>query len=418
LAAVATPPIARAVVTTGPATLTRSESIIVLRPDASPAEVAHRHGLRIGERYETVFNGFGAAGAGPDPGDIAADPDVTAVLPNQAFHLDDRFLDGPAAGATPLPTISDLSRARIGIYASPTAAVAFDDGPGVDADIAVIDTGIDPRHPDLNVAGGHNCTTPDRDAWQDDNGHGTAVAGVAAMKDNGRGGVGVAPGARLWSVKIFDRTGAGSLESFLCGVEWVTDHATALDVANMSFGGGGTQDNACGQTDGDLMHGAICRLTQGNVTVVAAAGNEGFDATHLTPAAYPEVITVSAFNDTDGRPGGLGPVSPCDQITADDQLARFSNFGEAVDIAAPGICIPSSFPLFLCQDGAECYGTMSGTSLSAPFVSGAAALLRARHPDWGPVEIRGFLLASAEAGPILADEADAYHEGILSVVGY
>jgi subtilisin family serine protease len=315
--------------------------------------------------------------------------------------------------------INNLSRIRVGVYASPTAKVDFDDGPGVDADIAVIDTGIDRGHPDLNVVGGYNCTNANRDAWQDDNSHGTAVAGVAAMKDNAIGGVGVAPGARLWAVKILDSTGTGTLESILCGVEWVTAHASVIDVANMSFGGGGTQDAACGRLDGDLLHAAICQLTQHNVTVVAAAGNMGLDAGTTRPAAYPEVVTVSAFNDTDGLPGSLGPTVPCGgEPGLDDNLATFSNRGVAVDIAAPGVCIPSTFPLFRCADAPNCYGVLSGTSLAAPFVTGAAALLKTRHPDWTPAEVRAFLLASAEPGPIAGDEADRYHEGILNVVGY
>lgn len=404
-------------------TAARSESIIVLRPGVSPATVAKRHSLQVGEEYQAVFNGFGAAGNTAAPG-IVADPDVAAVVPNQIFRLDAGFLasrkpDG-GGGAPPPPVRSQVvspSRTRIGLMASPTAQIDGA-GPGIDADIAIVDSGIDPDHPDLNVAGGYNCTTPDRAAWQDEIGHGTAVAGIAAMEDNGIGLVGVAPGARLWSVRIFDRDAFATLEGILCAVEWVSEHAGVIDVANMSFSSVGRQDNACGHLDRDLFHTAVCRAVDHGVTVVAAAGNEAIDAGEIRPAAYPEVITVSALSDTDGAPGHLGGPSPCAPTEADDTVATFSNHGPAVDVAAPGVCVDSSLPMFLCEESAGCYGTLSGTSLSAPFVTGAVALLDARHADWLPTEIRAFLLAGVEPGPLALDPSGPHPEGVLSVVGY
>jgi subtilisin family serine protease len=400
-----------------------SESIIVLRPGVSPATVAERHGLRVGEEYQAVFNGFGATGNTAAP-DIVDDPDVAAVVPNQLFRLDAGFLTSrkpDGSGTAPSPPVQTQvvppSRIRIGLMASPTAQIDGT-GPGIDADIAVIDTGIDSDHPDLNVAGGYNCTSPDRAAWQDEIGHGTAVAGVAAMEDNEIGLVGVAPGARLWSVRIFDRDAFATLEGILCAVEWVSEHADVIDVANMSFSSLGRQDGDCGHLDRDLFHTAVCRVVDRGVTMVAAAGNEAIDAGEIRPAAYPEVITVSALSDTDGVPGGLGAVSPCAPIETDDAVASFSNHGPSVDVAAPGVCVDSSLPAFLCEDGTWCYGPMSGTSLSAPFVSGAVALLDARHPDWLPAELRAFLLAGVEPRPVVRDPAPPHAEGVLSVVGY
>ncbi|MDP9022087.1 MAG: S8 family serine peptidase, partial [Actinomycetota bacterium] len=160
----------------------------------------------------------------------------------------------------------------------------------------------------------------------------------------------------------------------------------------------------------DHVHRAVCAATAAGVTLVAAAGNDAEDAANYHPAAYPEVIAVSALADSDGRPGGLGPPPACLAGSLDDHLAFFSNFGSVVDIAAPGVCISSTYP------GGR-YATSSGTSFAAPLVAGAAALLKARNPSWSPQTIRQQLLTTAETGPIPGDP-DAFSEGVLNVSSY
>jgi subtilisin len=100
---------------------------------------------------------------------------------------------------------------------------------------AIIDTGIDTGHPELNVVGGTNCIGGS--SFNDDNGHGTHVAGIAAARDNTNGAVGVAPGARLWAVKVLNASGSGSTSQIVCGIDWVTARASTIEVANMSLGG-------------------------------------------------------------------------------------------------------------------------------------------------------------------------------------
>src|SRR6185312_9310655 len=99
---------------------------------------------------------------------------------------------------------------------------------------ATLDTGVDPTHPDLNVAGGYNCTSSNTSAWADDNGHGSHVAGTVAARDNSTGVVGVAPGARIWAVKVFDSTGSGSVSDIICGINWVVQHAGTIKAVNFS----------------------------------------------------------------------------------------------------------------------------------------------------------------------------------------
>ena len=116
----------------------------------------------------------------------------------------------------------------------------------VEVDIAMIDTGIDIDHPDLNVVGGRHFYSLwgwlsfEDDLYDDDNGHGSHCAGIAAAKDNDFGVVGVAPGARLWAVKVLDSTGSGYLSDVIAGVDWVTAHASTIEVANLSLAATGS----------------------------------------------------------------------------------------------------------------------------------------------------------------------------------
>ena len=143
---------------------------------------------------------------------------------------------------------------------SPTAAIDGTDQ-RVNVDVAVIDTGVDLDHPDLNVhqAEAKNCSLfglfPSAD---DDNGHGSHVAGTIGALDNSIGVVGVAPGARIWPVKVLSAAGVGLNSDVICGIDYVAANANQIEVANMSLGGEGTDDGNCGRTDGDAEHLAIC----------------------------------------------------------------------------------------------------------------------------------------------------------------
>jgi subtilisin family serine protease len=270
----------------------------------------------------------------------------------------------------------------------------------VDADIAVIDTGIDTKHPDLNVAGGVNCSTGTN--YEDGNGHGAHVAGTAAALDDGTGVVGVAPGARLWAVRVLDETGNGSWSSVICGVDWVTAHAADIEVANLSLAGSGDSGNC---TDGGLRQ-AICRSVEAGVTYVVAAGNSRVDVSSQVPASFPEVITVSALADFDGLPGGLGKAT-C-RTDRDDTLAAFSNYGTGVDLIAPGVCINSTW-----KGGG--YNVISGTSMASPHVTGAAALYLSDHPGATPAVVAGALKAAGNLLWNATGDPDRAKEALLNV---
>jgi subtilisin family serine protease len=326
----------------------------------------------------------------------------------------------------PSPQFTTAAIRRIGGPLSVTADIDGQDDRRVNADIAVLDGGVDPYHPDLNVVGGLDCVpgpVSDR-GYYDRDGHGTFVSGMAAAIDNGIGIVGAAPGARIWSVRVADSFGGITDSALLCGLQYATRNK-AIDVINLSLSGAGNLIAPCVHVQAkivdklrrqrkpgtpsqiDRIHEQICRAVKGGKTVVAAAGNSSQDASFYTPAAYPEVITVSAMVDFDGKPGALAAPPPiCFPDDVDDHFAVFSNFGAPVDIAAPGVCVGSLIP-------GGMYASADGTSFSAPLVSGAAALLLANQ-SLTPDQVRQRLIAAAEPGPLPGDP-DQFPEGVLQV---
>ncbi len=280
--------------------------------------------------------------------------------------------------------------------------------------MAVLDTGVDAHHPDINYAGGVNCldgANPHHGAGVDPFGHGTGVAGIAGAIDNKIGMVGVAPGVRIWSVRVLDQNDNGTDSSVLCGLDWVAAHADTIDVANMSLGGEGTDTPNCGAGNpSDAIHLAVCNVAKRGVTEIAAAGNTSQDAAGFVPAAYPEVITVSAIADYDGLPGGHAqPFTDC-PYGADDAFATFSDFGKVVDIAGPGTCVVTTFPN-------NSYTFWSGTSFSAPIVAGVAALYISHHKHATPTQVRRAILNAATPGPIPGDP-DSYPEGLVNAAPF
>jgi subtilisin family serine protease len=331
-------------------------------------------------------------------GTLQHDPRVAYVTPDRPVQL--------LAGTTPatLPAVP-TGVARIGAAPAlnPDGTVAVTTSPARKAAVALLDTGIMNR-PDLNVVGGHDCSSSSGDlsgSTADDNGHGTHVAGIVAGRGI-PGVIGVSPGTPLYAVRVFDADGSGSTSAVICGLNWVAKNAAAdnIKVVNMSLGGQGSDDGNCGATDQDPLHTAVCRVTGAGVTVVAAAGNESGDLAGSAPAAYGEVLAVTAMADFDGKPGGLVSTSPCSGRQKDDTAATFSDYavpGSADanhTIAAPGVCITSTW-----NDGGT--KTISGTSMASPHVAGLVARCIDAGPCTGmtPARIIAKLRADAAARP-------------------
>lgn len=244
--------------------------------------------------------------------------------------------------------------------------------------VAVVDTGIDLSHPDLTgqIAPGVNILDPNSPP-QDDNGHGTHVAGIIAARSNN--GVGVASldwRGRVMPVKVLDRDGAGSAFDVARGIVWAVDHGAK--VVNLSLG----QTEDC-----QYLREAVRYAVDRGVLVVAAMGNDGTDAPEY-PAAYPEVLAVTAVD-----PGG--------------EFAPFSNYGSHAGVAAPGVSIASTFA------GGQ-YAALSGTSMAAPHVAGLAALVWTQNPGLSAAQVRDIVVRSAvDAGPPGRDPQYGY--GVVNV---
>lgn len=373
---------------------------------AAASARAARLGIHLDRTYSHALLGYSASLDATQLAALHADPDVASIVPDEVISI--------AGQSTP----TGIRRVN-----GKESLVAGIDGSDerVDADVAILDTGIggttSRSHEDLNIAGGVSCSTTDLESWGDPNGHGTHVAGTVGALDNGIGVVGVAPGVRLWSVRIMDPAGNGLVSWYVCGLDWVTAQRDPLDpdrplfeAANMSVARKGTDDGSCGLFNNDVIHQAVCRLVATGVTVVAAAGNDGFNAANLRPASYDEVITVSALADTDGKPGGLGgPLCySWGTYDHDDTFADFSNYGSDIDLIAPGKCIRSTLP-------GNRYGYISGTSMAAPHVTGAVALYKASRPLATPAEVRLALRAAGTQDWKTATDPDAVHEPLLDV---
>jgi subtilisin len=339
--------------------------IVVLRDDADSDVVAGDHAQRFGALVSHVY---GAALRG-----------YAARVPERLIPMLQRDARVAFVEEDRLLSATDVIP-RTGVYriaADKSKEFGGDGSAFLNTGVAIIDTGIS-SHSALNIAGGYNCAGfffVNRTAWSDGNGHGTHVAGTVAAK-NMNGIVGVAPGAPLWAVRVLGSNGSGYLSWIICGINWVANNAASkkIKVANMSLGGGGADDGNCGNTNNDAMHKAICTAVNAKgVTFVAAAGNDSKDFSTFTPAAYNEVLTVTAMADFDGLPGGAytGGVA-CGNV--DDTAATFSNFTSTTNtldmnhtIAAPGVCVTSTY----FNNG---YATGSGTSFASPHVAGTVAL--------------------------------------------
>ena len=389
-----------------------STYLVSLRPLAGDSGVfaalqSRLLGVNVLNTYSHALSGFAATMPPAVARLLAANPLVASIEPDRPIHAFAQYIPNGIA--------------RVHADISKTASIDAVDPPRIPVNVAVLDTGVDTSHPDLNVAGGHSCTKGH--SYDDHYGHGTHAAGIIGALDDRTGVVGVAPGARIYGVKVLDDDANGTTRELLCGIDWVTSTRTDKDpkndiqVANLSLGGVGTDDGHCGKSDNDILHQAVCQSVAEGVTYVVAAGNDHQDASHLIPAAYDEVITVSALADSDGKPGGKGG-SPSCRADEDDTLANFSNYGSAVDITAPGVCIFSTMPKDAEISDGSGYGTLTGTSFAAPHVAGAAALWISKHPDATPAQVRSALISAGNDNWDDKDDPDGHQEPLVDVSSF
>lgn len=350
---------------------TKDSYIVVLRQDGPDVaerigRLKARHGQFSEDRvYRRTLQGFSARLPKGQMARLAADPDVDFI---------ERDIEVRAVGQLTPWGIADIG------MPSPSPFVGDKTVAGVR--IYILDTGIQPYHPDLQVRAGINFSSRKSD-WSDRNGHGTHVAGTAAARDNGTHVVGVAPGAPLYAVKVLGDNGSGSLSNVIAGVEWVANEKTMdAKIVNMSL----SAFSGTGLTSLDV---AIRNAIKAGIVFAVAAGNNSRNASLYCPAHLPEAITVGAY-------------------ATGSTFAGFSNYGEVVDILAPGVSITSTWIR-------SSTATISGTSMAAPHVAGAAALYLSKHPGASPEDVRNALVLTLARKDAIAGEPDGTTDDALNI---
>jgi subtilisin len=335
--------------------------------DADRAAVLRGARAAVGKHFGRVN---AAAVRVPDANALTAlvnNPFVRAVVPNRAVFAFQNGKGKPGGGGG--GTTTQVVPAGVTRVGRPTST-----SNGLGVGVAVLDTGVDLVHPRLtktndafNAFGAQSC--------QDDEGHGTHVAGIIAALDNTADVIGVAPQATIYCVKVLDSAGSGSDANVMSGLEWVlNNHASAvpaIKVVNMSLGRPGTVD------DNPAMHDLIVALKGAGLMVVVAAGNDATkDVSSQIPAAYPELIAVASTT-------ALAGTNQCRNLgtpVGADTASYFTTDGTGVIVSAPGEeqenvsrgCFISSVGILSTRLGG---GTtrMSGTSMASPHVAGVAA---------------------------------------------
>lgn len=350
---------------------------------ARAAEIARELGVTPTHAYGTALFGFAASVPEGRLNALRNDPRV-AYVDNDAPVSIPRTLARPGSGG---------SAAEVVPWGINRTGADVNTNTGAGIHVYIIDTGIDSDHPDLaaNVGNGYavetckggGCTY----SWDDDNDHGTHVAGTVGALDNTVDVLGMAPQVTLHAVKVLSNAGSGSRSGVIQGVDWVASETSRLGVAtvaNMSLGGSGSKTGTCtdvGFSGSDAYHQAICNAKNVGVVFVVAAGNDGANATGAVPAAYDDaVITVSATTCAFAASNGVESCS-----AGSDDWTTWSNWG---NLSASWTSQPSA-PVAFAAPGRGVLSTkrgggtvsFSGTSMAAPHGAGAAALFLKSNPQ-------------------------------------
>ncbi|AGZ45164.1 putative subtilase-family protease [Actinoplanes friuliensis DSM 7358] len=364
LIAVAIPGVAhaaeRAVLAAPGAEVVPDSYVVVLKQDRAAVAgqartLATRHNAKVQQTYSHALRGFAATMNAQQARRMAADPAVAYVQPNVIHRASDTQTNPPSYG---LDRIDQRNRPLNSAYTYSTGAA--------NVHAYVIDTGIRTTHQDFGGRAVSGFDAVDGGTADDCNGHGTHVAGTV-----GGTSYGVAKSAQLVAVRVLNCEGSGTTAQVVAGIDWVTANATKPAVANMSLGGGADA----------ALDAAVNSSISSGVSYAIAAGN-GFlglfalDACTQSPARVPAALTVSAVDNADKK-------------------SSWANRGTCVDVFAPGINITSAW-----GTGDTATSTISGTSMAAPHVAGAAALYLAGHPSATPAEVHTAIVSNATPGVV------------------
>ncbi|MER5992879.1 MULTISPECIES: S8 family peptidase [Streptomyces] len=318
---------------------------------AAGKDLVERYGGNVKKTFGSALNGYTAALSATEAKRLAADPAVASVEQNQRVSITATQSNAPWG----LDRIDQTSLPLSRTYTYPDSA-----GSGVTA--YVIDTGVRITHQQISGRASYGYDAVDGDTIASDgNGHGTHVATTIAGSTYG-----VAKKAKIVAVRVLDNNGSGTTAGVIAGVDWVTKNHSGPSVANMSLGGGVST----------TLDTAVRNSIASGVTYAVAAGNSNANASSFSPARVTEALTVGATTSTDAR-------------------ASYSNYGSVLDIFAPGSSITAGW-----HTGDTATNTISGTSMAAPHVAGAAAVYLAGHTSATPAQVASALVSGATTGKV------------------
>ncbi|MEU5696305.1 S8 family peptidase [Actinosynnema sp. NPDC020468] len=346
IAVVATPAAAEGVVLhAGSAAAVPGSYLVKPADTANPTDVAARFGDRVTRAFTGSYRGFAVRLTARQARRLAADPAVAYVEQDQVVRANSTQKDAPWGldridqRALPLNTTYDYTTTGAGTTAY------------------VIDTGVRITHAEFGGRASYGWDAIDKDdVAQDDNGHGTHVAGLVAGRTYG-----VAKGAKVVAVRVLDGQGSGTTAGVIAGVDWVTRNAVKPAVANFSLGGGVSV----------ALDDAVRRLIASGVTASVTAGGSGTTVANVSPARVAEALVSGAS-------------------TQNDQRASYSNYGPGVDVYAPGVAITSAW-----HTGDTATNTVGGTSMATGFVTGVASRYLQANPRATPAQVEAEVVREA-----------------------
>ncbi|GAA2796829.1 MULTISPECIES: S8 family serine peptidase [Kitasatospora] len=317
--------------------------------------LARAYGGTVRRVYDAALNGFSVELSERQARRLAADPAVAVVSQNRRVGMDGSQNEPQSWG---LDRIDQRRFPYDNRYTYPDSG-----GRGVTA--YIVDTGVRVTQEEFAGRASYGFDAVDGDTVAEDgHGHGTHVAGTVASSE-----FGVAKNASIVAVRVLNDDGEGTTEQVVAGIDWVTRHAVRPALVNMSLG----------SEPDPVFDAAVANSIASGLTYTVAAGNDSIDASDHSPARVPTAITVGATGSDDAR-------------------ASFSNYGPLVDLFAPGVDIVSTLN---CSDYGGFGISMSGTSMAAPHVAGAAALYLADHPTATPAQVVAALTAAATIGSVV-----------------